>query len=718
MTDAYRRDVSDFAAAFASGGQLAPCAVVATDTAGRIIVWSPEAERLYGWTHAEVIGRHVGEIAPDWARSAGDALIDGRRATWEGESLVRHRDGGSIRVCGRATPIIAEDKIVAVVGESLAVAARTPIDASLLALAPGGAAHVAAHLAEEWYRSFLEAAHAALSPQAMDDATSRAFAPLADALDADALALLVKDPDGEDLIARVTYGWERQREQAVRVRAGEGLSGRVLQSRRPLIVEDLREDAAASQVLRESDFRSFAAIPLIAGTRAVGVLYAVSRKPHHFGDGHVAALWLVGGPLAATIERVNLLAAERRARRRAERSAHRLAALRDLAMALAGTHLVAEVGRIVLDVAFARELSDTARGLWEWTGNDLGLIASVGYEDDWRSVVGATEYPAALAALTSRIPHFGPIPPGARSGESPGWGAVLPLLGEDRVHGLLTLTSPTPREFSTEQREYLMSVAAQAGVAIHRAKLAEADLIARAHERRRTAKLLRAISPAPPAAIPGLAVCGHYRPADEGPVGGDWFDAFPLADGCVAIAVGDVAGHGFDSVTAMLLLRHALYAYAHETRSPKEMLRRLHEFVNTSAQSWPEITTLVFGIYDPGTRRLVTASAGHPPWLLVRGDVAEYATGVDVPLSPGLAANELREYSVTLEPGDLLVFYTDGLIEVRGEPLAVGFERLAIAAIEVASEPLPAVREALLEATAGSERTDDLSLLLLRVVGR
>lgn len=188
------------------------------------------------------------------------------------------------------------------------------------------------------------------------------------------------------------------------------------------------------------------------------------------------------------------------------------------------------------------------------------------------------------------------------------------------------------------------------------------------------------IAPAPPPVeLPGLQVVVRYRPAgDQHLVGGDWYDALTLPSGQVLLVIGDIMGHGIDAVTGMISMRNALRGLAMTDASPAALLR----WLNNAAHALPEPVngTVLCGYYDPVTRLLRWARAGHLPPLLVRDGTAEL-----LPLPGGLMLGAIQDAkyedtSIQLRPGDVLALFTDGLVERRGEVLDYGLDRLLASA--------------------------------------
>jgi two-component system, chemotaxis family, sensor kinase Cph1 len=175
--------------------------------------------------------------------------------------------------------------------------------------------------------------------------------------------------------------------------------------------------------------------------------------------------------------------------------------------------------------------------------------------------------------------------------------------------------------------------------------------------------------------LDGFALAARYIPAAGATVGGDWYDVLELPDGCVALIVGDVSGHGLAAAGTMSQLRSAVRAYALTEAGPAAILDRLRTL--TTEVMPIAFASLVIAILDPADGELRIAAAGHPPPIRTRAGVA---APLDLPIGTVLGAPPLdtpgAEATFTLAPGDALLLYTDGLIERRDEPLTTGIERL------------------------------------------
>ncbi|MGB0100831.1 MAG: SpoIIE family protein phosphatase [Nocardioides sp.] len=212
--------------------------------------------------------------------------------------------------------------------------------------------------------------------------------------------------------------------------------------------------------------------------------------------------------------------------------------------------------------------------------------------------------------------------------------------------------------------------------------------------------------------FPGVELFARYQPATTYQLGGDWWDAFGLPDGRIALAVGDVAGHGVSAASAMTQLRIALRAYLFEGHGPGECLDRLDLLMDGLLDQ--RVATAAAAVLDPATGRCTIASAGHPPLLLVRdGSAVEVGVAARPLLGVGWGAAETTE--LTLEPGSTLLVYTDGLVEERGADMVQRIDGLrALAGATHAGRSLEQWVDGLLD-FQGPEPDDDTTLLAIRL---
>ncbi len=290
---------------------------------------------------------------------------------------------------------------------------------------------------------------------------------------------------------------------------------------------------------------------------------------------------------------------------------------------------------------------------------------------------------------------------------------VVPLRARRQVLGVLSLFSDGgARTFDGDDLAMAADLARRAALTVDNARL-----YSREHEV--AEQLQRSLLPQLPQ-IDGLDRAARYLPgATAAQVGGDWYDLFCLPDGTVGIAVGDVMGHDMTAAAAMGQLRSVLRSYAWQGSPPAVVLDRLDQLVQ--GLDMAQLATCLYGRLDPPLEgapgRLRVANAGHLPPALrsPSGEVRLIATdaGLLVGAALGTDRDEVEE---VVEPGSVLVLYTDGLVEHRGRPIDDGLQALADALASAPDSDADAICEHLLRELAYGDLDDDVALLVVRVL--
>jgi GAF domain-containing protein/anti-sigma regulatory factor (Ser/Thr protein kinase) len=281
----------------------------------------------------------------------------------------------------------------------------------------------------------------------------------------------------------------------------------------------------------------------------------------------------------------------------------------------------------------------------------------------------------------------------------------VPLIAEGDLAGVLHVGTLTPREFTNEDAALLQLAAARAAPAITRARLF--DALEREH--RGAVALQRSLLPDRLPEVVGVSLAARYLPArDE--VGGDWYDLIELQHGRVGIAIGDAAGHGVRAAALMGQLRTALRAYAVDGHEPSEVLARLDRLLR--AIRVRGMATVAYGVLDPETGVLRLASAGHPPPVLVPASGKPRL--LEAPSAPPLGTLAFSRYvdrEIRLAGGEGVLLYTDGLIEVRGESLSEGLNRL-LGTIRPGSSPETICQDVMRNLIPEGGAADDVAVVM------
>ena len=277
-----------------------------------------------------------------------------------------------------------------------------------------------------------------------------------------------------------------------------------------------------------------------------------------------------------------------------------------------------------------------------------------------------------------------------------------PLLLGDQVMGVMHVGRLVDNPFNAADEELLQVVAERVAGAVHSRQLAV--------ERAAATLFERSLLPGRLPACAGLELAARYLTPDE-PVGGDWYDVFTLPGGQVWVVTGDVAGHGVQAAVVMGRVRSALRAYALLGGTTAEVV----ELTSRKVQHF-EIGTMVTVICASSSfpyHHFEVASAGHPPPVVA--PPCQPTQLADVPIGPplGLSHSSGRtSATVSLPPGAVMLLYTDGLIERRGEDLDVGFERLR-AAVH-AGDPEVVCRHVIRQLVGAAGPADDVAMVAVR----
>jgi serine phosphatase RsbU (regulator of sigma subunit)/anti-sigma regulatory factor (Ser/Thr protein kinase) len=339
----------------------------------------------------------------------------------------------------------------------------------------------------------------------------------------------------------------------------------------------------------------------------------------------------------------------------------------------------------------ASEPERLATGLRFLSAASRALSASLDYSATLGAVAELT-VPAFATALAVEIQDNGTSTIAYTAGAAGTGGKtfVFPLVARDRDVGILRIHAAA--QLDALACEIFEELALRIAVAIDSAQIY-------ARERHVADTLQRALLPEQLPEHETVHFDAAYFPAtEEAIVGGDWYDAFTLPDGRIALSIGDVAGHGLRAAIVMGEVRQAFRAAALNPTSPSDVLERANTIVNMRPN--PIMVTAIFGIIDPTTATITYAAAGHPPPVLALPCLmVERLPSGGIPL--GIADRiDATDWSFTIPPGSYLAMYTDGLIEHSRDVIA-GEEQL-----------LEAMREAIVERSATPARS-----LMHRVFG-
>lgn len=408
--------------------------------------------------------------------------------------------------------------------------------------------------------------------------------------------------------------------------------------------------------------------------------FTYSYSPIHDGSDLVAGLLVVATETTAQV-------VDRR----------RLRCMGDLARALVGATSIESVADVTID-ALRDCVPATAIAVDAVAEDRVLRIASLpGYRAE------ATDHARIRDVASSRLPvvldeEWEPGRPASR---------VAFAIDHPTLRMVVTVATNGYRPFDEEYEQFIDLVRATVSASMTAALLL-ADEVGD----------LRLISDTLQHAMLELAsdlptVAARYLPkASNLTVGGDWYDVIDLGEGCRGLIVGDCVGHGLEAAKAMGALRNVSRALLADGHSPAEVIASLDRFATTMPAA--ECATVVCAIVDLAELTITYSNAGHPPPLLVHDDQVVW---LDQALATPLAVNEptRQEARLDVRPDDLLVLYTDGLVERRNENLDDGLRRLADAAVAFRDEAVEDVANHLIERLVGATARDDVAFVVKRI---
>jgi len=281
----------------------------------------------------------------------------------------------------------------------------------------------------------------------------------------------------------------------------------------------------------------------------------------------------------------------------------------------------------------------------------------------------------------------------------------VPLIVQDRLLGVIHVGSLQRRRFGDDEIVALQSAAERIALAVSLQQAAE--------ERTAARTVQESLLPTGLPEVDGLEFASRFVTAETYGVGGDWFDAFKLPDDRIGIVMGDVAGAGLRAAVVMGRLRSALRAYALESEAPGEALARLHRKFAHFEPS--EMATVMYVVVAADLSAFAVASVGHlPPVIAFPDQDSAFLNCIPSPPIGAPLPNRPVDLVRTLEPGTTVGFYTDGLVERRGQSIDDGLEQLRAAFF--AGDPEDVCAAVMSDLIGTSAVQDDTAFLVFRRV--
>ncbi|MGW1711178.1 SpoIIE family protein phosphatase [Streptomyces sp. NPDC002206] len=656
-------------------------AVVALDTAGRFVLWGPQAEELFGYSAQEVLGRHAAQLLvhdPYMGLVAGkcEQMMETGQS-WAGVFPVRNKDGstrlvefhstrlpdkqGDVYALGVATDASTLREVERDVALSTQLIAQSPValevlDTDLRYVAVNPAMERMHGLSAEDHlgRGFRE-----VLPSASVDASEAAVREVLETgrpqVDKYTIGRTPADPDND-------HAW------SVSVYRLEDSNGQVLGVATSVVDVTDRHGAITAAAQARQRLAQVA-----EGSARIGTTLDMKQTARELAD--------VAVPELADVAVVDVLDSALDDRRPATPDSGP-ALFRTLAVKAA--YLAEATGAVgTADQPVSYE-ADRLPTQCVRTCQPI-MVTRV---DEWDLARIARDAGAAAVLASVGIHSY----------------LAIPLAAQSRALGVLGLMRGRNQlPFNADDVTLASELASRTAVSLDNARLYQSV-------RNTAVTLQRSLLPQP-TPPESLEVATRYQPAGTSTeVGGDWFDVIPLAEDKTALVVGDVMGSGIDAAATMGRLRTATATLADLDLPPAQVLQRLDKI---TAGLDPYIATCIYAEYDPHSDRCRIAVAGHlPPALTPAGGLPEL---LDLPSGAplGVGGVPFETTTVPLRPGDQLVLYTDGLVETRRDTIDERLD-LLLRVLDGHDLSLEETCDRLLETLCDPDDHDDVSVLIAR----
>ena len=505
-----------------------------------------------------------------------------------------------------------------------------------------------------------------------------------------------------------------------------------------LVVEDMQADervVGVAGAAAESGIEAAAALPLLAHDDVIGLLAVYPAKGRMISANETALLSALTAQLAVAVQNARLHEQTKRLKEDLEgaltserQSARQLRALYEISRSFAQSlsleaTLDAVASTVVellhVDAAVIR-MPDARREFLEpqalhiadsWLSESIKTVlrrpqpsTSLPMQRLFR-----TGEPLVLEAATAGelTGSHALLVPFLEAGST---AAVIPIATPAEVLAALTILSLDPeRPITDETVDTAMTIAGQAALAIDNARLYQ-------NQKDFSDTMQRSLLPRSQPRIEGIEVGDVYAPSSHVEVGGDVYDFMPLADGRLAVVLGDVTGHGIEATADMAMAKFVFRSLAREHPEPSDFLAYANEVV-VGEIAPGKFITMAYMTIEPGTGEVAYASAGHPAprVVLPDGNVGElYARGLPLGIDNDQEYPDVREL---IPAGAAVVLYTDGVVEARQEGELYGVERLDALLSNYRDLPALEIAQAVIadcRAFGGGELADDCAIVVIK----
>lgn len=513
---------------------------------------------------------------------------------------------------------------------------------------------------------------------------------------------------------------------------------RLMQTRRPIVIDNVRDPAwkAPAPLPPGADptggwagpnTRALLIVPIQILSDIQGAIVVEQTQPHRtFERSAITLGQAMADQLSIALQKTHLYEMEHLRRQQAE-------TLREVSFIVGSSLHLNEVLEHILD-QLGRVIKYDSAAIHLVEGRYRRIIAGRGFpipeqvigmtfpnkldESEPGSIAIHTRQPLVIGDVQTLYPQFADDP--HRHIHS--WMGI-PLIARDKVIGLISIDRREPNAYDENDVNLALAFANQVAIALENARLYELEVRQWERELEIARNIQQSMLPQIVPQIPGLEVTGRILPARQ--IGGDFFHFFPLKENRFGLAIGDVSGKGIPAALFMSVAMTAIDAQIGDSPGPGQLLHRLQRTLFNRLRENKMNIGIQVAVFDPpsaGARRMTLASAGMISPVLVSQNTCRYLPVSGLPLGsplPGLAFNES---TISLAPGSIIIFASDGIVEARNETGELfGFNRLEATIRDISpSRNVETIAEHIISSaqtfTGKAEQSDDMTVVVARVL--
>lgn len=534
-------------------------------------------------------------------------------------------------------------------------------------------------------------------------------------IDYQIFAILLLNEKAQELHIRFQVGYPREIADRLRIKVGEGVTGLAAQRREAVLVNDVSQESKYIDAV--PNVCSELAVPLIVKNRVIGVINIEAEQRDYFREDHKRLLTLIASRMAVGIENARL-------HTRTSRQAKTLLLLNEIARELTSIlnvdellkHIAELLSRLIDYQMFSILLIDPS-------GEKLQHRFSLRFQENIQlkhdipigeGLVGhaAQHKHSVLVPDVSKDQRYIALNPETRSE------LAAPLIYKDKVIGVLDLEHTKKGFFTEDHKRTINTLAAQVAIALENARLYE-EINKQEKRLERDLAMARELQfrllPHSLPTMKNLEIAARFAPARA--IGGDLYDFVNYSLSRTAIVIGDVSGKGAPAAIYAALVSGILRSHAPIEPSASEMLSAVN-FSLGERRIDGQFVSLIYAVWDDENRTLQVANSGLPRPLYCHGDQVEIIEATGLPL--GLFDDaEYEEFSFRANPGDLFVFFSDGILDATNRAGELfgrrQLEKIVRCSANSAQDIVDAIFAAAAEHASGVETFDDQTVVAIRV---